>query len=106
MRVIREIEVGGRKVQVRELTVGEIREWISSLADLPPDVTDQALFEELALSELARMTDLPVADMSGLTPSELDQVLALAKEVNGRFFAMRSRLANVGTALQAMGAAS
>ena len=40
MRVIREIEVGGRKVQVRELTVGEIREWISSLADLPPDVTD------------------------------------------------------------------
>lgn len=106
MRVIREIEVGGRKVQVRELTVGEIRAWVAAIAEMPPDVTDQALFEELALSELARMTDLPVAEMSDLTPSELDQVLTVAKEVNQRFFAMRNRLANVGTALQAMGAAS
>lgn len=96
MRVIREIEVGGRKVQVKELSVGEIRAWLAGLGSSTVDAVDVALFEEMSLGELALMTGLSQQDIEAMTPSELAEVLTTAQEVNARFFGMRARIEEMG----------
>ncbi len=98
MRVIREIEVGGQKVQVKELTMGEIRAMVRAAEAAPAsqmrpdDVLDAMLFEECALPELYAMTDLTAEAAATLAPSQLAQVIAAAKELNAAFFGMRGRL--------------
>lgn len=98
MRVIREIEVGGRKVQVRELTVGEIRAWLKDSGMVSGDLVDAALFEEFSLPDLLRMTDLTTETIAGMTPGDLRQVFAVAEEVNADFFGMRGRALALGRA--------
>ncbi len=95
MRLIREITVAGTKVLVKELTVGEIRAWLASKTEVG-DLVDSALFEELALSDLLAMTDLTPEALEAMAPSEIAEVLAVAREVNGRFFAMRERVVALG----------
>ena len=95
MRVIREIDLGGRAVQVRELTVGEVRQWLASKVT-PGDMVDSLLFEEIALSDLAFLTDLDAAAVDTLTLSEVERLVAVAKEVNAAFFAMRERTVALG----------
>jgi hypothetical protein len=96
MRVIREIEVAGRKVQVRELTVGEIRAWLKDAGAASGDVVDATLFEDFSLDDLTRMSSLDAAAMEALTPSEVAVVAAAAREVNADFFGMRGRLVQIG----------
>lgn len=98
MRVIREIEVGGRKVRVKELTVGEIRAWLKDSGMVSGDLVDAALFEEFSLPDLMRMTDLTTEAVADMAPSDLRQVFAVAEEVNADFFAMRSRALALGRA--------
>lgn len=85
MRVIREIEVGGLKIQVKELTVGEIRAWLKDSGMVSGDLVDAALFEEFSLPDLLRMTDLTTESIAGLAPGDLRQVFAVAEEVNRDF---------------------
>lgn len=96
MRVIREIDVGGKAVQVRELTVGEIRAWLKDAAAPGGDLVDAALFEEFSLSDLCRMTTLKAEDIDPLSPAEIRSIATVAQEVNADFFAMRGRLAALG----------
>lgn len=98
MRVIREIEVGGVKIQVKELTVREIRAWLKDSGMVSGDLVDAALFEEFSLPDLQRMTDLTTAAVAELTPGELRQVFEVCEEVNADFFAMRSRALALGRA--------
>ena len=95
MRVIREIDLDGKAIQVREMTVGDIRAWLASKETLG-DVVDSLLFEEVALSDLPFLTTLTDADVDAMTPSEVEKVLVVAKEVNAIFFAMRERTAALG----------
>lgn len=103
MRVIREIEVAGLKVQVKELTVGEIRAWMKDASAAGGDLVDAALFDEFSISDLFAMTNLKAADIDGLQPSEVRQVSAVAKEVNADFFAMRGRFVALGRQIVAGG---
>ena len=96
MRVIREIEVAGLKIQVRELTVGEIRAWLKDSGMVSGDLVDAALFEEFSLPDLQRMTDLTTEAVAGLTPGDLREVFKACEEVNADFFAMRSRALVLG----------
>lgn len=96
MRVIREIEVAGLKVQVRELTVGEIRAWLKEAANSGGDLVDAALFDEFSVPDLCHMTDLKAGDIDALLPSDIHKIAAVAREVNADFFAMRSRLVTLG----------
>lgn len=96
MRLLREIQVGGVKVIVRELTVSEIRAWLEGVSDEALDLVDSSLFEEVSLGDLPLMTDLKKEVIDSLTPSEIDEVITVCREVNARFFAMRARLAEVG----------
>lgn len=105
MRVIREIDLDGRAVQVRELTVGEIRRWLASKVG-PGDVVDSLLFEEVALSDLSFLSDLDAAAVDALTPSEIDKVVSVAREINAVFFAMRERTVALGRRILAEQAGS
>lgn len=98
MRVIREIEAGGRKVHVRELTVGEIRAWLKDSGAVSGDVVDATLFEDFSLPDLTRMTSLTAAEVADMAPSELRLVFEAVREVNADFFLMRSRVLALGRA--------
>lgn len=98
MRVIREIEVAGLKIQVRELTLKEIRAWFKSVSspENSNDLVDATLFEEFSVSDLLVLTDLSMERIDGMTPTDVREVVAVAKEVNADFFAMRNRLVGLG----------
>ena len=52
MRVLHEDEIAGRKVVIRELTVGEIRAWLEIKEAETPHLIDSFLSEEMSLSEI------------------------------------------------------
>lgn len=98
MRVIREIDLGGKVVQVKELTVGEIRAWLKDSGAVSGDVVDATLFEDSSLPDLTYMTDLTPSGIAELAPSELRRVFDVAHEVNADFFLMRIRVLALGRA--------
>jgi hypothetical protein len=98
MRVVRDIDLNGRTIQVRELTVGEIRAWLKDSGAVSGDVVDATLFEDYSLPDLTRMSSLSAADIAELAPSELRSVFDAAREVNADFFLMRSRVLALGRA--------
>lgn len=98
----REIQLGERSVIVREMTVGDVRNW---LADVSADGAlvnwvDDGLMGDISLRDLARMTSLKVEEMDSWRPSELQQVIDEARELNPHFFVLRGRMLKaVGTDL-------
>lgn len=99
---IREVNAAGRLVKVRELTVGEIRAWLRDLENVETvDLVDGGLFDAFSLSDVGRVTDLSAEEIDGMTPSEIEAVVEAAREVNENFFALRSRLAEVGRQMAA-----
>ena len=57
MRVIREIEVAGLKVQVKELTVGEIRAWMKDASAAGGDLVDAALGQFVLRSDFFKCAE-------------------------------------------------
>ena len=94
MRITREVMIGDRTVTVKELTTGEIRVWMAGLeAQLAtPDLVGLLLIDGVSLADLKVMSDLDDAGLEDLTPSEIQSLLAAAKEVNADFFRMRERI--------------
>lgn len=94
------LDIGGKSVNVRELSVGEIRAWLKELTlESAPDLVTEALFDDVSLNDLARMTDLAVTDMDELMPSELRTLLESAREVNRDFFTLRAKLTSAARTL-------
>lgn len=98
MRIIKEVALGDLRVAVKELTVADMRQWWADVESGTGsvDAIDGGLFEDVSLSDLARMTDLTVEDMAPLAPSELRSVIDTCREVNPDFFRMQERLATIG----------
>jgi hypothetical protein len=96
MRRTKQLKLGARVVSVRELSVGEIRQWLADVSDegneTLADFVNMTIIEGLMLDDLRRMTDLTLADMDALTPGELDQVAEACKEVNPGFFRVAAPL--------------
>ncbi|MGQ7814574.1 hypothetical protein ACUTAH_02670 [Metapseudomonas furukawaii] len=86
---IKSISIAGRDVQARELSVSAARK---IFANEGGDIIDDFLFEEVRLSDLEIMTNLTSADLDGMTPSQIAQVIALVKEQNPHFFKFLARL--------------
>lgn len=103
MRVEKTVTALGREVKVFELTVSEIRSWLAEVGAKKEnvDIVDELLFEDVAVSELRKMTDLTDVEIGG-APSELRKVFAKCREVNSDFFALRSRLMTVGAKVEAI----
>ncbi len=89
----RVLNLDGREVIVRELTVSGVRQML--MPDATEDVVGAALFEEVRLVDLQRMTSLSAEDVEVLRPSQLRQVLDACREMNRDFFAMLARLASI-----------
>lgn len=93
MRAVKTLTVGAQTFEVRELTVADIRLWLSDLLATPtPDLLAEALFDELSLADLPRMTSLTAERIEQMTPAELRQVIDAVKAVNGDFFGLRQKL--------------
>ncbi|WP_322521150.1 hypothetical protein SR882_10270 [Guyparkeria halophila] len=94
----------GRRVEVKELTIAEIRSWLAELterlersfdeeaASEPVDLVDEHLLEDMTLDDLVRMTSLDHDGINELSQSAIDQIAATARELNPHFFGMRRRL--------------
>ena len=97
MSLTKTIRLGEISVEVRELTVGEIRHLLKMMAEGDSsDVISSTLLPEISLTELALMTDLDVDQLDDLAPSQLRKVFEATREVNTDFFVLRERIVEVG----------
>lgn len=97
MALKKTLDFDGLQVVVRELTVGEIRQLLKSMAEVGDgDVVDHLLLEEIGLRELQLMTSLEPENLDDLAPSQLHQVYEACREVNKDFFVLRERVGDNG----------
>lgn len=98
MRAVRDVKLGGVSVQVKELTLGEIRAWLKSNEEaINQNLVDCCLFDDFNLGDIAVFCDISAETLDALTPSDLRNVVDSIKEVNPHFFALRGRLVVLGT---------
>lgn len=92
LSITRELEFGNLKIIVRELTVAEVRKWLSDPSTLEQSdsefdvLTGLMSFDEINVNDIYRFTDLKKEDVEVLTPSALKKIAAVVKELNSVFF--------------------
>lgn len=99
MTVTKTVAIAGIDVLVREITVGQVRDWLRDL-DAQGDAVDVCLFDDISLPDLYRMTSLTREQADVMAPRQLREVVEAARALNADFFAMRARLAQLGARLQ------
>ena len=104
MRLEKTLPFDSGSVTVKELTVGEIRQWLADESRLDTTAFDLLLVEtlsggDLLPADLLRFTDLSLPKLDDYAPSELRQVVEAVKAVNGAFFAIQARLGAVAPML-------
>ncbi|MBF0626437.1 MAG: hypothetical protein HQL82_16735 [Magnetococcales bacterium] len=102
MRRTKEVELDGRTVTVRELTVAEVRLWLKDLDQLREgaiDLVTEGIMADASLGDVARMTDLQAADLDEMTPSAIEGLITACREINPHFFRMRDRLLEAARAM-------
>ena len=88
-------------VTVKELTVGEVRNWLlDAETGVEGDPLHALVLEECSFDDLARMSDIDARALEGYTPSELAPLVAAAKELNPHFFRVRAALTATARAVQ------
>lgn len=92
-------EVNG--VEVRELTIGEIRTWLAEVGDDDSQDDDIVigLMGAFTQSDLRRMTNINTSQLEDYTPSQLAEIMEVCKELNAHFFALRAKLVETGNSL-------
>lgn len=95
MAASRQVQIGSLAVTVRELTVGEVRDWLASVesGQTLVDAAGEYVFEDASVQELARMCDLPVSGFDAFTPSEIEPIRQAARDLNPHFFDLRAAVA-------------
>lgn len=99
---------GARDIKVRELTVKEIRAWLTDgmMKDLENlSAVDLVLLDDVSLSDLKTMTDITAEEIEEATPSQLEGLRDFCKEVNKGFFVLRKKLEEAGAKALAKSAA-
>lgn len=99
MRALVEKEVAGIRFGIRELTLAEIRIWMKTQGEQEVDAINATLIEGEDISDLCMLTTLTAEDLEAMTPADLRQAFAAAKEVNADFFGMRQRVADLSRQL-------
>jgi len=101
------VEIDGRTITVRELTVAEVRAWFHALeqadqADAEVDIIAEGLLQGASFADICRVSDLEPDGVDALTPSDLNRLVAAAREVNPDFFSLKDRLVSIGQAALAV----
>jgi len=101
MALTHTVELDGRAVTLRELTVQEVRDWVLRVEQglVPADAVGHLCLDACSLYDLELM-GAPMAVLNTMTASELEAVLAVAKRLNPCFF--RVRVVMAGAALRLM----
>ncbi|AWI78580.1 hypothetical protein CEW87_03920 [Parazoarcus communis] len=82
-----------RYVEIHELTLAQLRQWLVHAAENPTtDWMSAALLEQGSVADLAHFTDLNPDGAEAYTPSELAHLWDRVKAINAHFFAMLGRL--------------
>lgn len=83
-----------RTIIVRELTVGETRNWYKSLVagELFGDWVQETALEDIGLVDLAYMTDATPDDLEDLTCRELAEIATAARALNPAMFRLRDHI--------------
>ena len=96
MAATRPVQVGALSVTVRELTFGEVRDWlVEAETGQAEDPLHALAMEECSLTDLARMSSITTAKLEDCTPSELADLMLACKELNPHFFRVRAALSGV-----------
>ena len=92
-----------RDVVVREITVGEVRDWLIDVesGNGQADLVTGTVWPDFGLDDLARMCNASVADLEAYIPSERETLVVACKELNPHFFRPRAAVAKVARAMQA-----
>lgn len=95
MAATRQVQVGSLTVTVRELTVGEVRDWLASIesGEALVDAAGEYVFDDASVQDLARMCDLPVPGFDAFAPSEIEPIRQAARDLNPHFFGLRAAVA-------------
>ncbi|MFV3332231.1 hypothetical protein ACNFIA_14965 [Pseudomonas sp. NY15437] len=87
------VPLGAHSVTVHEMSVAQVRQLMDTItADL---IGDSLLGGALRLHDLSVMSSLTTAQIDELTPSQLEELSQVCREVNRHFFAMLERLEKV-----------
>lgn len=95
------IQIGERTVTVRELTVREVRDWLTALENgsATVDAGGEFVWEDCSLQDLARMSDCPVEAFDDFAPSDLGPLKQAARDLNPHFFRTRAAVAAAQAAM-------
>ena len=86
-----EVVIDSRTVNVRELTVRDIRKLINTESVGEIDVIAESLIDGVSFSILEIMTDLDASALEDMKPSQIKMVVDGCREVNQSFFAMTQK---------------
>ncbi|AYC32728.1 hypothetical protein D3880_10160 [Pseudomonas cavernae] len=81
----RELVFGDIRITVREMTVMQVRTWLSGEFS-EEGLIDVAFFNDCAFSDLKRMSSLADEQIDALRPTQLREVIQVCKELNPDFF--------------------
>ena len=94
------VNCGIEMIRVRELTVAEVRAWLNeSAAQTWRDPILALALDDIGLDELARMLDCSVDDLERYAPSQIAEVVAVARRLNPHFFKLRDALIKASRAI-------
>lgn len=90
------IKIGARDVTVKELTVGDIREYLKlEESDIVKgkaiDPVTDLMLEDMSLRDIVMMTDLSIEDVDVFTSRELLELVKACREWNPGFFTLASQ---------------
>ncbi|MBF0273566.1 MAG: hypothetical protein HQL98_16095 [Magnetococcales bacterium] len=96
MRRTKSITLGdpAREVIIREPTVAEMRNWLVELEKLKTSTIDfvtHGLFNDASLTDIVLMSNLSLAELDALVPSEIRILIDACQEMNPDFFTVRRR---------------
>lgn len=95
MSATKQVDVDGRAVTVRELTVGEVRDWVTEIESggKTIDVAGEFVFEDCSVDDLVRMSDMPREAFDDMAPSQIEPIREAARALNPGFFRVRAAVA-------------
>lgn len=93
MRRTKELDIGGARITVKEMTLAEIRNWLADNEQAEArDIVGALLLDDCPLADLQRFCDATAEQIDNMTQSELHEMLDAAKELNPDFFHLRAQL--------------
>ena len=84
--------VSDTTIQIKELTVAEIREALDEASKATSDVVDMMLFDEFSIPDLMRMAEISREEIEAMKPSALWLLVNRCRDKNILFCDLRRKV--------------